>query len=75
MRNVHPAAFSALHAAHVHAQQTRERIQRSVQHENLSMSLLAKSRDDVRRSRARLAQLAASSRHEPPAGSNPEQAS
>jgi hypothetical protein len=58
MHNVHPAALEAMGAAVEHARETSARIERAQIREYDSMRLLARSREDLTRSRARLAELA-----------------
>ena len=58
MHNVHPAALEAMGAAVEHARETKARIERAQMREHDSMRLLAQSREDLKRSRARLAGLA-----------------
>jgi hypothetical protein len=58
MRSVHPAAIEAMDEAAEHAGETSARIERAQQREHISIRLLAQSREDLRRSRARLAELA-----------------
>jgi len=57
MRKVHPAAQEALSAAIEHAQQTSRRVKRAQEREFVTMQLLSKSREDLRRTRERLAKL------------------
>jgi hypothetical protein len=58
MPNMHKDALEALRATIEYAQETSRLIKRSEDREKLSAQLVAKSRDQLRRSRARLGGVA-----------------